>query len=506
LDLLRMRVARLVLLLRPLHMQIRHFCSWLAHEALPHAAGTRLEYLQLDIHESAGVIRSPSSADATRTSIASCPLVADLLRSLGVASVRFDVRLERNQVSDVLILLYALRRDLRRDRPGGKTASRILGPEGQHVACTEVSLRDGVLQVDYSYCLTRLSRLVQWLERRGRRFKDHRALFLAAPRYALLSVVIGVVPFLAYWLWPSRWVLMAATVWEIGTLFVLVYLLLMVIGSVEYDNEEKAYRLRRAYNRLDDYARRIREDLRQAEALQRRLIPTPGQMPRSDHLEWGSSFVPEAEVGGDYFDAASLDDHRVAVLFADVSGHGMSAAFITAILKSTFTAWVEDSRALPELLEQINTRLYRLTPEYSFAAVIAAVIDVDSGQVEYANAGHHPFPLRVPAGGSGQAELLEDGHGTLMGVVEENPCPLASVRLDAGDTLVFCTDGIIEAGCETGEMYGVQRLKSFLADGQRDTVGGLVRRLVEDAERFTGGAPASDDRTVLAVRLRRGED
>ncbi len=502
LDLLRVRAARFALLFQPLHTQVRHFAAWLEHEALPRAAAERVEHLHLDVSGSAGTIRSPADLDAPRTSIASCPLVADLLRSLGATKLSLDVRLEQNQVVDVLVLLYALRRDIRRGRRDGGTVSRLCGPEGQHFACAEVSLRDGDLRVDYSYCLTRLSRLVQWLERRGRRFNDHRALFVAAPRYAVLAVLIGVVPFLLYWLWPSRYVLMAATLWEIATLFVLVYLLMMVVGSVEYDNEEKAYRLRRAYNRLDDYARRIREDLRQAEALQRRLIPSPGQMPRCDRLEWGSSFVPEAEVGGDYFDAASLDARRVAVLFADVSGHGMSAAFITAILKTTFDAWAEDSRVLPELLEQINARLYRLTPEYSFAAVIAAVIDVETGQVEYANAGHHPFPLRVPAGSTGPAELLEDGHATLMGVLEDNPCSLASIRLQAGDTLVFCTDGIVEAGSEAGEMYGVGRLQSFLGQGARDTVGGLVRRLVEDAQRFTDGAPASDDRTVLAVRMR----
>ena len=91
----------------------------------------------------------------------------------------------------------------------------------------------------------------------------------------------------------------------------------MTVGSLVYDNEEKAFRLEKANAKLRLYADWIHGDLERARAVQQMLLPDLTNMPMADRLEWGARFVPEEEVGGDYFDAAYLDANRVAILFAE---------------------------------------------------------------------------------------------------------------------------------------------------------------------------------------------
>ena len=79
-------------------------------------------------------------------------------------------------------------------------------------------------------------------------------------------------------------------------------------------------------------------------------MPDIGAMPMANSLEWAASFVPQEEVGGDYFDASLTSQGRMAVVFADVSGHGLGAALVTAIMKTTFEAWLEQGGELIDLV------------------------------------------------------------------------------------------------------------------------------------------------------------
>jgi len=501
---LRQRAARAVLRFSRLGAEIRRLGLWLESEALPAARKDHRERFHLHVVGQGETPDPGLVAQGASAALGEYPRLCAFLAGLGIRRAALDPRLECNQVSDVLALLWAFRRGLEARREGAPRgiAAALLGEAGVQFACARIRIRAGVLEVAYSYCATRFSQLARWFVRHSRHFTDHRALFHVAPRYALLTAVTAVVPLLIYTVYQSRWLLLAVTALVAATLFVLVYLFFMVVGSLEYDNEEKAEHLARAYEKVRRYAGRIQENLARARTVQQQLLPEPARMPLSDRLEWGSSFVPEAEVGGDYFDAAALDADRVAVLFSDVSGHGMSAALVTAIIKCGFEDWLELGGDLAALVVKLNRQLFRLTPEESFAALFLAIYDARSGELRYANCGHNPEPWRIPARPDEPIRSLSAARTTLLGVLEDIPVVQAVERLEPGDTVLFVTDGIIEAREPGGAMFTRRRLEALLEEYRGRAAGELVGGIRRRVQEFIGGADQIDDHTMLAFRVK----
>jgi sigma-B regulation protein RsbU (phosphoserine phosphatase) len=276
----------------------------------------------------------------------------------------------------------------------------------------------------------------------------------------------------------------------------------MAVGSVEYDNEEQAHKLRQAYDRLKVYADRIRDDMERARTIQQRLLPDLAKMPRTDVLDWAARFEPQDDVGGDYFDAVEMADGRVAVILADASGHGLGAALVTAILKSTFESWLEREAGVAELATMLNRRLVELTPDRSFAAAVVAVFDPESGTLRYCNCGHSPWPYLIRAR-EGEPRVLDVGHAMILGVMPDIEFRPAEVSLEPGDIVFLATDGITEAESRQGEEYGAGRLEAFLSAHADASVDDLVEALSGEVATYCAGQEQSDDRAVLAFQVRR---
>lgn len=502
LETLRLRWAGMRLRTTPLWPEIRTFGEWLESQCFPAAGKAGLKRVLLEIEPNGRV-----NAFGFRPPAPPGPLVrlSAFLGRICIRQLQLDRRLESNQFSDVMALLYAHRRALTNrsessaDRRG---LSALWGQAGLDVACTRTHILADRLVVSYSYCATRFSRLVRWFERRYRHFQDHRAIFHAAPRYAVVPGLIAVGLAVAYALADSWWALAAVTVLAAAALSAIAYLFFMIVGSVEYDNEEKAHRLVEAYDELKRNADRIRADLRRARDVQQKILPELANMPLAERADWAGSFVPAEEVGGDYFDVLALGDHRAAILFADVSGHGMAAAFITAILKTSFQAWADNGGSMPELLSTVNRNLCRLTPEESYAALFAAIYDADSGRLSYVNCGHNPEPWRIPARADEPIARLAGARAFLLGVIEDPDFQLTSQHLQPGDTVLLVTDGLVEARNMYDKRYGGQNLEDFLQAHRGRPVKELVELVTREVTNFARGGEQTDDRTVLAFQIR----
>jgi sigma-B regulation protein RsbU (phosphoserine phosphatase) len=231
-------------------------------------------------------------------------------------------------------------------------------------------------------------------------------------------------------------------------------------------------------------------------------MPDLAKMPRTDVLAWAARFEPHDDVDGDYFDAVEMADGRVAVIFADVSGHGLGAALVTAILKSTFESWLERGAGVTELVSMLNHRVIELTPDQSFAAVAVAVVNPDAWTLRYCNCGHSPLPYVIRAA-DGRPRALDVGHAMILGVMPDLEVRPAEVGLEPGDIVFFATDGITEAEDGKGEEYGVERLESLLLRHARAPLDGLVEALGEDVATFSSGRRQSDDQAILAAQVRR---
>ncbi len=235
---------------------IQHFGSWLESEAVTDSnkisEGTIL--IKLD---------SDGTAEAMRIGSKKPPDVLDdykrlwgFLYSLNIRHVKLDVRLERNQIEDVISLLYAYRSKLIKRRNGKiprGPVGHLLSENGLRIACTCTSIQGETLAISYTYCTLVFSRFVHWFEQRYKNFHDHRALFHAAPRYTLVIWVITIGPGVIYAYRLGHWQLLAISGFMALLLACMTYMFFMVAGSVEYDNEEKEHQLNKAYSKLKNY-------------------------------------------------------------------------------------------------------------------------------------------------------------------------------------------------------------------------------------------------------------
>ncbi len=491
-DILRYRAGKLAVRFTSLFSEIGRFGGWAEHEAFPVAGKADEDLFRLDVCCDEGFLAvvGDDCSDVLDEKH-SYPCLCRFFADIGVTSIELDKRLEQNQIEDVLTYLYVDRRKV-----------KGVGAVSVHLACTETQIRDGVLSIRYSYCVTRFSRIVHWFEDHHREFRDHRALFQSAAWYGLLAAMVAIVPAVLYVIGVSRWVMLTVMTVETGILFSMIYLFFMIVGSVEYDNEEKAYRLGNAYAKLKRYADRIQADVERARVVQQRFLPDPADMPLADRVEWASSFVPQTEVGGDYFDVQAIDSDRAIILFVDVSGHGMGAAFITGILKTAFQTQTDNGGELDGLVHRLNTTLCQLIPDDSFAAVFLAVYDARLRRLQYVNCGHHPEPWLVRADPSQPVQALSDARSLILGVDSEIQVVQSHKMLQRGDKVVIVSDGYIEARNVNKTMYGKDRLQQNLDDHRAASARELVDHIVAEVGDFATGTEQEDDQTVLAFRIK----
>jgi serine phosphatase RsbU (regulator of sigma subunit) len=246
---------------------------------------------------------------------------------------------------------------------------------------------------------------------------------------------------------------------------------------------------------------RMDDELRIAREIQKSLLPvTP---PRLAGLDVADLCEPAREVGGDYYDFFELGPRQLAVLIADVSGKGTSAALYMAELKGLMLALSRAGHSPRRVLIDVNRLLADHLDNRSFITMTYAVIDLERRTLTAARAGH--TPLIVVSGG--RSEVI-----TPDGMVLGLRLPGASERFEAvlaehtrpllpGDVIVLYTDGITEAMDPSGELFGDAALARVLA-GQRDRdAAGIRERVVRDVRAFVGDAEPHDDMTMVVLKL-----
>jgi sigma-B regulation protein RsbU (phosphoserine phosphatase) len=181
----------------------------------------------------------------------------------------------------------------------------------------------------------------------------------------------------------------------------------------------------------------------------------------------------------------------------------MAAAFITAIIKTTFHTWAERGGLLEDLVRELNSNLYRLTPDDSFSAVFATLYDSSTGRLEYINGGHHPEPLLIP----GQKDMpiypLKEARNVILGILEEIDITTSYEILKQDDIVLLASDGVIENQNIDGESYGIEQFEKFLESRRGSSAEGLVNAIIDEIELFTKNAEPGDDRTILALRIKK---
>lgn len=241
--------------------------------------------------------------------------------------------------------------------------------------------------------------------------------------------------------------------------------------------------------------RRLEDEVALARRIQVGLFPQ--ELPKIEGYEIYAGNLPSRHVSGDLYEVLGRTGGREIVLFlADVSGKGIGAALLTASLEALAAAPIEAGRQPHEILGRVSTLLYRRTPPAKYATALVAVLDVPTGKVRCANAGHLPALLLRS---SGETRWL-DATGIPVGLMPESAYFTVEEELAPGDTLLLYTDGITEASDPEGEDYGQERLRECAVSNGALGPAELARAIEEDVEGFVRGRPFADDRTLVILK------
>jgi len=240
---------------------------------------------------------------------------------------------------------------------------------------------------------------------------------------------------------------------------------------------------------------RLEWELKQARRIQVGLFPH--QLPELAGYEIYAGNIPSRGVSGDYYEVIErAGGAECVVMVADVSGKGLSASLLTGYLEAMASVAIESGLAPHQVFNQISGPLFRRTPPDRFATVVMAAIELGTGQVRWANAGHDPALLIRSTGGR---EWLEPT-GLPLGLIEGAEYRTLETALGPGDLLVLYTDGFTEALSAQSEEFGSDRLAESCAALQGEALEVIARGLEREVDAFCGASPATDDRTLVMVR------
>lgn len=245
---------------------------------------------------------------------------------------------------------------------------------------------------------------------------------------------------------------------------------------------------------------RMAGELQVASQIQSDLLPSSfPAFPNRHEFEIFARMRPAREVGGDFYDFCLLDGDHLYFAVADVSGKGIPAALFMMCSRTILRNNAGGKMSLKEILEHTNNSLCENNKSNMFVTALVGVLEISTGRLAMANAGHNP-PLLRRADGS--LQLLKLRRGFVLGGMEDIPYSQDEVLLQPGDALYCYTDGITEAQDSAGELFGSPRLEESLKNCTTATADGLITAVGLAVDGFVAGAQQADDMTELCIVYR----
>ena len=265
-------------------------------------------------------------------------------------------------------------------------------------------------------------------------------------------------------------------------------------------SEQSAFALYNAiiYSEANE-KKRLDHDLAIARDIQRILLPA--EAPIVNGFEISGMNVPARQVSGDYFDYIKVDDERLGVAIADVSGKGIPASLIMAICRSVLRSQAIGNPSPADVLQKVNRQLYPDIKEDMFISMAYLVLDHVRGGVTLARAGHDA-PLLYQQKSQNVTPLKTPGMvvGIDSGDVFDRLTTDVAVSLERNDCILLYTDGITEALDNDGNEFGLERTIGSVQSSAKEGAQAIVTRLIDDLRNFVGSTPQNDDITMIAIR------
>ena len=271
------------------------------------------------------------------------------------------------------------------------------------------------------------------------------------------------------------------------------------VKSTTNDNNNKpglaAQRVENAYKKLEELNKTLLKELKLASILQKSLIPS--HFPADDQFQFALHFEPTGFVGGDYYDIIDLGDNKKGIILADVSGHGVSSAFIAAMFKISFMNLAAGGLSPAGLMDKLNKEYCSLIQTGDFVTAFYAIFDPVNSTIVYSGAGH-PKPLLFHRK-TGAVEFLQSD-GFFIGMFEGSTYKDRTVEFTGGDRYLVYTDGIIEAYSEEQmDIFGEKRLLSSFEMCSNKSCDIMIKSIIHDVKRFMRKSKFYDDLAMVAV-------
>lgn len=241
---------------------------------------------------------------------------------------------------------------------------------------------------------------------------------------------------------------------------------------------------------------RLERELSLARSIQHRLLPESPPVVPGYEMAVLSDFC--FDVAGDYYDFLNLGPQSLLIVIAEVEGKGVSSALIMANLQATLRALVMHLHSLEVLAFSLNEMLYKDTRAGKHLSIFLGLVDTRRNILQYVNAGLVP-PILV-RGKNGEVRLLEEG-GTVIGLFPQADYTRGSVKLEQGDLLVCCTDGILEVSNEREEAYGAKRLAEFIRRHRDRSAQGVVDAVLSEVSSYPAASMNDDDKVLIVMKV-----
>ena len=254
--------------------------------------------------------------------------------------------------------------------------------------------------------------------------------------------------------------------------------------------------------KIQEEDRRIQGQLQLAADVQRRMLPR--RSPSSRRFDLAARWVPTFELAGDFYDFIDLQG-RIGIIVGDVVGKGIAAALLMASTRAWLRAYSEESADVRDVVSKVNVDLCRDTLVNEFVTLWYAVADENTLDLSFCSAGHEPPFIARRAAGNVDIIDLHAG-GMVAGVDADAPYERGAFKLQPGDTLIACTDGLIDARNFNGEKFGRARLTASVAAIARNnptaSATEVIEHILRDVRQFAGLADRDDDLTLIVLRVR----
>jgi serine phosphatase RsbU (regulator of sigma subunit) len=255
-----------------------------------------------------------------------------------------------------------------------------------------------------------------------------------------------------------------------------------------------------SYDQLSLMRHSVEQELRVARSIQQASLPK--EVPQLEGWQISPFYRPAREVGGDFYDFFELQEGRVGVVVGDATGKGMPAALVAGAASNMLRAVAQalgSSSSPGEVLAQVNETLLARIPPNMFVTCFYAIVEDESGHLQYANAGHNLPCCRRDDEHAATTTADLSARGMPLGIMPQMNYEEKESILVPGEGVLFYTDGLVEAHNSEGEMCGTPRLRSLLSEWP-EAGRGLSATLMEELERFTGkGWEQEDDITLLTL-------